>query len=99
MSIFKVGQQVVCIGTFQGGHGDETDPVVGDVYTIRDIVKRPEGFIALLLEEIRNNPAEYLEYSTPTECSFPAEKFRPLIERKTSIAIFTAMLTPQGVDA
>lgn len=83
---FRVGQKVVCV--------DDSRPVVGwakqwlrkgNIYEIRSI--EPDGDIHLI--EIAR------ESGTP----FYHSRFRPIVERKTDISIFTAMLKPQGVDA
>jgi hypothetical protein len=87
---FHVGQKVVCV--------DDTDQpaapyvVRGRIYTISDMHEPRDG-LGLYLEEVPC--VETDDYWG----SFKAERFRPIIERKTDISIFTAMLKPQGVDA
>lgn len=90
---FYVGQKVVCIDNNRdGGYGDEIVPDVGPVYTVRELFSC-NGHDWLRLREIKNSP----RYYTPggvTEAFFHISRFRPVVERKTSIAIFTAMLNP-----
>jgi len=91
--MFYVGQRVAYIGKEYGkaGFGWETLPKKGPVYTIRAVTVRgsEEG---LLLNEIVNCPAMYGDGIY--EAAFPSELFRPVVERKTSIEVFTAMLNP-----
>jgi hypothetical protein len=103
--MFRVGQRVVCISQPVGGYGDEIDPVVGDIYTVRGIeIDRPSGDInpiGLLLGEIINAPRYYRDHDEPTECTFGAHRFRPLIERKTDISFAHEILrvASERVDA
>jgi hypothetical protein len=89
---FRVGQKVVCIRRRQGDLFDgEHDPVLGQVYTIRSL-SYWEGMLGLHLEEIIN-PIVMTRCGILERC-FYAYRFRPVVERKTSIEIFTAMLNP-----
>lgn len=89
MSNFRVGQKVVCIGGKRiGGHGTEAIPEFGSVYTVREF--GADGGIRLV--EIVNPPLAYIEGFF--ECTFAVESFRPVVERKTDISVFTALLTP-----
>lgn len=102
--MFRVGQKVVAIAKQVGGYGDEAEPIVGSVYTIRsiDLDRAPTVYpIGLRLVEIVNKPRSYrgLNGDVFHEGSFGAHKFRPLVERKTDISIFKAMLTPNRVNA
>jgi hypothetical protein len=99
---FRVGQKVVYIGPdFRGhpmvGHFRLSVPIPNEVYTIRQHAPRKEGD-GYLLNEIRN-----AEHVCPTnglcEISVYAGHLRPVVERKTDISIFKAMLNPRGVDA
>jgi hypothetical protein len=91
---FRVGQKVVCVN--DNGRSLrpswEILPVRGETYTIRCIEGR-----AVRLAEIINDPFPYSEGLG--ELKFLASRFRPIVERKTDISIFTKMLTPQGIDA
>lgn len=62
------------------------------VYTIRAIKDfGPSHGCGLTFVEIRNQPIE------GEEPHFQGTCFRPVVERKTDISIFTAMLTPKKV--
>lgn len=71
-----------------GGHL----PAPGVVYTVRKIWVGREGYSLLHLVEIDNS--HLLAAGWPEEPGFSAKYFRPVVERKTSIEIFTAMLNP-----
>jgi hypothetical protein len=92
---FRVGQKVACIHhvPLDQRRFDCVYAEKGGVYTVRDIYLN-QGRDLLLLQEIRN-PAG----PTGDEYGFNARGFRPVVKRKTSIEIFTAMLKPQQVDA
>lgn len=92
---FRVHQKVECVSLgIDGGYGDEIQPEVGGIYTVRDI--RPSryspGEFAVHLCEIHNSLREY--DVGLAEIWFRASRFRPIVARKTSIEIFTRMLTP-----
>ena len=95
---FRVGQRVVLVGWIQEptaawiGIGARY-PDVGDVYTVRAIEPWKDSAV-LLLEEINNSHLGF-----DLEPGFRQEFFRPVVERKTSAEIFTAMLNPAQVDA
>ena len=102
---FTVGQKVVLARAFgssslyRAAEDDVTLPVKGVVYTIREFDdQRSEGFgLALRLNEITNVP----HYSNGLEPSFMVSLFEPVVERKTDISVFKAMLNPsrEGVPA
>ncbi|WP_421439968.1 hypothetical protein [Agrobacterium tumefaciens] len=73
-------------------------PKPGEVYTIRDIftAARIDGevVVCVRLVEVINNPQMRFNTGFVGEIGFNASCFRPLIERKTDISIFKAMLTP-----
>ncbi|KKK71950.1 hypothetical protein LCGC14_2908770 [marine sediment metagenome] len=80
------GDLVECVNDdFVGLFADETPPVKGEIYTIREI--RPETAlshgIAFRLYEIKNPP----HFPMYAECSFYECHFRPV--RTTDISIFT----------
>lgn len=90
--MFRVGQKVVCIksGAWHSLNGDEHDgPAYGDVVTIRGFDTSKQG--GLLFHEWRR--PQHL-YSDGTERGYLHIRFRPVVERKTDISIFTKMLTP-----
>ncbi len=104
MSNFHVGQKVVCINT-DSIKGDLLIPVSrwlikGNSYIIRWIGEfayepwRQFG-IGVRLEGIVREPDGIWD-----DLPFSARRFRPVIERETSIEIFACMLTPADkVDA
>ena len=94
---FRVGQRVVCIAE---GHGPillgEVNAIVGAIYTVRKISEYG-GQIGLYLSEIINPPQHTIDGLI--ERGMYSERFRPIVERKTDISIFTKMLTDKRVDA
>lgn len=110
MANFHVGQKVVCV------RPSPLDPLVlhmlasigcvwpsiGQALTIRDVYigsfrGQPEVF--LKFREIVNPPVHCPDGFR--EGGFIANRFRPVVERKTDISIFKAMLNPahKSVDA
>lgn len=89
--MFRVRQKVVCVDSDESGIGDWLGdiPVEGSVYTVI-AVGGPEPEIGLLLAEITNFPFDGY---------YRASRFRPAVERKTDISIFTKMLTGKRVSA
>lgn len=89
--MFHIGQKVVCVGTFtHGGYGTEKLPTEGGVYTIRDLIRIDGGELGLRVEEVINPPMQYQQGYV--EACFNARFFRPVIERKTDISVFTRIL-------
>lgn len=91
---FRVGQKVACID--DAGLCCEfliEVPRAGKVYEIRGFAEgiRFDGSVGtgILLCGVHNPLA-----STGREHCFDPRRFRPVVERKTSIEIFTAMLNP-----
>ena len=86
---FHVGQKVtqVCEWPAPPWPG-EAAPTFGVVYTVREVADFGGFGCGLLLCEIVNLPRAC------GEVAFRTEYFRPVIERKTDISIFTAMLNP-----
>lgn len=104
---FVVGQKVVLVRDFDPGvRADAAQdniilPEKGAVYTIRDIGLYCDEPI-VWLNEIVNEPRFYIDIFDVAEQGFDATRFRPVVEKKTDISVFTAMLTPAGrlpVDA
>lgn len=91
MSMFHVGQRVVCINDRRRGlrplpFGCSL-PKQGCVYTVRDIFPDPfDGRILLLLEEIINPMLGRIEYG------YDASHFSPV--KETSIEVFRKLLLP-----
>lgn len=65
--------------------------LVGEVYTVRLVRVDPDGVQVLLLAELDNSHMAGIGFGA-LEPGFPSYGFRPLVERKTDISIFTAML-------
>lgn len=86
---FHVGQKVVCIsnGPMASSFGGRSAPTleVGRIYTITGIVLEGDGLFVSEAEP------------TTKGFAFNRERFRPVVERKTSIEIFTKLLNPQTV--
>lgn len=89
---FHVGQKVVCVDDTKANVPVALDRMGGltrgRIYTVRQngLASWIDGRPCVRLEEIvRPFP------DTP----YWAHRFRPVIERETSIEVFTAMLTPQ----
>lgn len=94
---FSVGQKVVLVGWVEKYVPawkalGAVYPNVGDVYTIRAIRSWRDSAV-LLLTEIDNSHLPY--YPEP---GFSQSFFRPIVERKTDISVFTEMLIPAGKE-
>lgn len=108
---FHVGQRVVCVETWVDdpnrlGRMGEEGPVAGHVYTIREIGMFHPMFpdsVNVRLVEIVNAARDYCSPSGDVfrtwEPSFGAFRFRPVVDRKTDISVFQAMLTGKKVEA
>lgn len=96
--MFCVGQKVVCVDVSGWDAGDRNRfsyPHANVVYTIRDIeVDGTDGSTCIRLYEITNRNGFDVETWEFCEPKFLSERFRPVVERKTDIAIFKKMLTP-----
>lgn len=96
---FRIGQKVVCIKKNRDTPpAGEVQPCVGGIYTVRGIVDWGEWGVGLYLQEIHNSPID--TKVGIVERTFSVRRFRPAVERKTDISIFTKILdttkTPQG---
>lgn len=101
--MLQVGQKVVCVGCGQSERKTRVErpqgekagaiyPTIGSVYTIRQIDVWNDG-TTILLNEISN--AHLIGWKGGTiEPGFPAKGFRPVVDRKTDISVFKAMLNP-----
>jgi len=108
---FHVGQKVVCVRARPVGNevryatSNFSGKIrLGATYTIREVDTRAlhlHGCACVRVEEIIN-PVRQTTVGL-WEDGYPAPCFRPIIERKTDIAIFTALLTSsttkEGIDA
>lgn len=96
--MFRVGQKVVCVRVPEKAIcfllRNAKLPMVGGVYTIRDIVQFKNCL--LLFRELDNAHLANAEYQggriIDGEPGFRADCFRPLVERKTDISIFRRIL-------
>lgn len=101
---FHVGQKVVCIdGDFKNPHYEPPGamPDKGGIYTIRSMEMATCGYSGAIQLGLRFYEFVYPPVACGHEPCFAARCFRPLIERKTDIAIFQRMLIPskQGIEA
>jgi hypothetical protein len=92
---FRVGQKVVCVedhdvvGT--GVWYDDDRIARGEIYTIKrlwvDILGNP---VCDLVERSRDTASNYWGF----RLGYCRTRFRPIVEKKTDISIFTALLDP-----
>ncbi|WP_291869712.1 hypothetical protein [Bradyrhizobium sp.] len=94
---FRVGQKVVCIVDGWPPIPSVVWPSKGGIYTVREMLGVGEE-PSLRLYEIQNPIVEYSNVS-PREVAFVIWAFRPLVDSKTDISIFTAMLTDSKIGA
>lgn len=85
----NVGQKVVCVGAQEGGgwaplyprcNRGEQHPSEGSIYVIRFIDQ--------------HLGVSYLHFDEFPKRSYDAHYFRPIVEKKTDISVFTEMLNP-----
>lgn len=90
---FRVGQKVVCVRGPIYFTKAPHDVCVGKIYTVRELRLSRRNEPGILVDEIHNpiHPKIGREYG------FIAARFRPVVERKTDISVFTAMLNPSQV--
>lgn len=94
---FRVGQKVVCVDaspkpTLGIAWTFESLPIrEGEIYTIVGTETRG-GFLGVYLHEVKSNGPPFNDGG---ERSFWPFRFRPIIEKKTDISIFTEMLKPK----
>ncbi len=90
---FYGGQKVVCVDASsmgQAGCWRKGEALVeGMTYTIRRFFLR-KGEPTVHLFEVERTDASKAEWGD--DVGYAAERFRPLVERKTDISIFTKML-------
>src|SRR5437879_2428663 len=96
---FRVGQKVVCIvdaaAHIQRHYPGSNFPQKGGIYTISTIGADSKGAL-LTFCELSNSHLigkTLHDFYISMEPGFGAEHFRPIVERKTDISIFTKMLT------
>lgn len=98
--MFYVGQKVECINTDGWNAEDYANwsySRKGDVCTIEGFDSFEDCGLTLILEEYRNHEAKDWNMVWG-KCSFRASRFRPLVEKKTDISIFTEMLTSKELE-
>lgn len=84
--MFYVGQRVECIRDSGDQYGREMLIQKGQIYTIASFVISNWGSEGVTLKEVSPPPGII---------GWKVGLFRPVVERKTSIEIFKAMLTPK----
>lgn len=105
--MFYVGQKVVRVRSAHVSGGGivpaeaiarlgHSAPALGEVVTIRAI-NTWSNWTALRFEE-HHNEQFVADGVCGIEPGFNAQHFRPVVERKTDISIFTAMLNPSKVE-
>lgn len=104
--MLRIGQRVVLVRDFDPGVRAQAPidginlPIKGEVYTVRAL-HSDYGYPIVLLVEVVNPLRFYGDIFDFTEQGFDPDRFRPVVERKTDISIFKAMLNPskQPVEA
>lgn len=99
---WKVTFRVECInaGPLDGSFGiwmDGDSPVVGQIYTVLRELTDGGGDRVYHLVELRRGPIARSQWGE--DAGYRVLRFRPVVERKTDISIFTKMLTGKRVDA
>lgn len=94
--MFRIGQKVVCIDDDWSHPLDylvTNFPKLNVIYTVRGFVEDStwQDRTFILLDEVVNPLIGGIEISFLAAC------FRPVVERKTDISIFHAMLNPSQV--
>jgi hypothetical protein len=92
---FRAGQKVVCIDESSVRPWPKNSaPVKGQVYTVREIGIDVLGGPGLRLNELELTSNSKGVYSGAPfrDAFYRANRFRPVVERKTNISIFTKML-------
>ena len=96
--MFYVGQKVVCVDNKPRIDADHFGPfrrtfpmplTIGEIYTVRGFDRNGSYDYGLYLIECRST---YPARRDGTERGFYSSRFRPLVERKTDISIFTKIL-------
>ena len=83
---FRAGQKVECIDSTPDFRGRPTPLVFGAIYEVECVVGPDKtGIMGLVIIGC---------YSPHPFNAWRSTRFRPFVERKTDISIFTAMLTP-----
>lgn len=97
--MFYTGQKVVCV---DDGHEDAfirwydgTKIVKGQTYTVRNTGTTVFGTPGIRLMEVELTGVNGYNTGLPFKDNlYKQSRFRPLVERKTDISVFTALLNP-----
>ena len=98
--MFRVGQKVALVDdrwNLGHGHPDDVRPVQCVTYTVRETCMSFSGHQQIRLCEIRNPVRQYYPYTA--ELVFGSHRFRPIVERKTDISIFTEILRRESAPS
>lgn len=97
---FRVGMKVECVDSHPG-HGfsweHQEAPVLGSKYTVTRVFIDEEGDEIIHLQEIARDRVSQEWWGD--DVGYRASRFRPIVERKTSIEVFQRMLNPSEVEA
>lgn len=94
---FHVGQQVVCVnasGLEKHFYPRTRLPVERTIYTVRELLAIKDKPLLRLIEIVNH---EYDFESGVFEPAFHVSRFRPVVEKKTDISIFTALLNSKRI--
>lgn len=93
---FRIGQKITLKDDlpWENAQPGEIYPQFGVVYTVHATEWNEKGQF-IWLQEIVNEPAEYND--TTGEMNFYSNEFRPIVEQKTDISIFTKILSRKKV--
>jgi hypothetical protein len=95
--VFYVGQKVVCVDAFDTNDWAFQELFEGRIYTVIWVGS------AISVKNGRSHCGVRVNgnFGRRGDIPFLASRFRPLVEKKTDIAVFTALLNPNGtkVDA
>jgi hypothetical protein len=91
--LFRVGQKVVCVdASGRRPWWDDEAPIEGRVYTIARIFFDIDCEV---LEFVELKRCQRSRGWHGCDIGYDARRFRPIVERKTDISVFTKMLTPK----
>jgi hypothetical protein len=91
--LFRVGQKVVCVdASGRRPWWDDEAPIEGRVYTIARIFFDIDCEV---LEFVELKRCQRSRDWHGCDIGYDARRFRPIVERKTDISVFTKMLTPK----
>lgn len=88
---FRVGQKVICVDASPNPEGESLSLKMGATYTIKAVAKLWSTYGVQVFEAV----APETRMRAPF---FNATRFRPIVEQKTDISVFTRMLTPNSKE-